>query len=154
MGSTNWPQQGFFFFSSPTGCPQLPSAMAARARELRGAMWLLPMPMAISHWWLAIGHGYWSLAMRIGHWLFAILYGYWLLIFTLRNVAMVITHFSYCPLSMIMFLTHWLLVFTLRNVAMVITHFGYCPLSMAMFIAHCFWCWLLIFTLGLLSIWL
>jgi hypothetical protein len=61
--------------------------------------------------------GYLSLAMVIGYWLCisAIGYGCWLLIFTLKSVAMVITHFGYCPFSMAMLITHWFI--------------GHCPLT-------------------------
>jgi len=47
--------------------------------------------------------------LDIGYWPLSIGYKYWLLIFTLKNVAMVITHFGYWPLSMAMLITHWLL---------------------------------------------
>jgi hypothetical protein len=95
--------------------PWLLSIMAARARELRArALWGygFKVLLTIDDWllfiwpWpllLVIGYGYWLLAMRIGHWLLAIGYSCWLLIFTQKNVAMVVTHFGYCPLSMAMF---------------------------------------------------
>jgi hypothetical protein len=47
----------------------------------------------------------WLLA--VDNWLLAIGYGYWLLTFTLKNVVIVMTHFSYCPFSMAMLITHW-----------------------------------------------
>jgi hypothetical protein len=77
---------------------------------------------------LAIGHLALAMAMVIGYWLsaidywpLAIGYDYWLLIFTLRDVAMVMTHFgllhivhgyAYNPLAIV----NWLLVlvFTLK----------------------------------------
>jgi hypothetical protein len=47
----------------------------------------------IGYWSFGLGHGYWSLAIDI---------------YT-KNVAMVITDFGYCPISMAMLITHWLL---------------------------------------------
>jgi hypothetical protein len=56
----------------------------------------------IGYWSFGLGHGYWSLAIGYAYWPLAID------IYT-KNVAMVITHFGYCPFSMAMFITHWLL---------------------------------------------
>jgi hypothetical protein len=98
--------------------------MAARAGELGArapwgygfkvlcgyclCLWLL----AVDNWLLAIGYGYWLLVIShwlstIDYWPLAIGYGYWLLTFTLKNVVIVMTHFSYCPFSMAMLITHW-----------------------------------------------
>ncbi len=64
-------------------------------------------------WPLAMCIEYWLL--DIGHWPLSIGYDYWLPIFTLKNVATVITHFGYWPLSIAMLITHWLLVLVIDN---------------------------------------
>jgi hypothetical protein len=70
----------FFFFSSNTGCPQLPSAMAARAGELRArARWGFGFKVlcgyCLCQWLLAIDD--WLLAIWPCPWLLVI--GYWYL---------------------------------------------------------------------------
>ncbi len=108
---------GFFF--SPLGCSRLPSATVAGAGELGArALWGYGFKVLCGYclclWLLAVDNWLLAMAMVIGYWLsaidywpLAIGYDYWLLIFTLRNVAMVMTYFGYCPLSMALLITHW-----------------------------------------------